>query len=158
MQKMREIHTHKKKRQHNEGTAAMSPSQKDDDGQEWKKVRRVSDHYVRPWDLWFGNRPVAVRLSEADIDAILADHHDAQQLRERVRVLEEALRKRGKCFHCQGTGKPNCVTCDDYQACRCRPGEGRYAERCWNCKGTGLNAWAAALLSPAAATKGGEGA
>lgn len=48
-------------------TDAMSPSQKDDDGQEWEAGTRLRFHYGIPQDL---------------LDELAADHRDARQFRE----------------------------------------------------------------------------
>jgi len=149
----------------------MNPSQKDDDGQEttmpvnleWTKV--WNNHYG--WELRCGRDSYRFALPPDIIDRILADRRDAQQLRERVqeleaerelelghahedwlhvnqdeweatkervRVLEEALRDRAYTLHVFAN-HPDAFPCP--------------REDCQEVD---------ALLSPAAATEGGEGA
>jgi hypothetical protein len=56
-----------------------------------------------------------------------------------VQRLRTALETLGRCSHCGGDGSPQCVTCDDYQWCHCKPGQGKYADKCWACEGTGIS-------------------
>ena len=57
----------------------------------------------------------------------------------KLETAVKALREIGWCSRCKGDGSPQRVTCDDYQYCRCNPGEGRYADKCWACGGTGIS-------------------
>ena len=63
------------------------------EGQEWEK--RFNEAGYDGFYCWIedGLGFVICEGDEDFIDRILADHRDAQQLRERVRVLEEALRE-----------------------------------------------------------------
>lgn len=92
------------------------------------------------WDVWERgdqeDREVARVYSEADAIAICDAHNS-----DASRVLEEAVRALqdvGRCIICKGDGSPQCVTCHDYQTCQCTQGYGRYADKCWACKGTGF--------------------
>lgn len=117
---------------------------------EWEYLDDGARMVRRDFDEKLGRKLVVASLRPRDaVDLLNQQARELSSLRETVGRYEVAIRAQGKCVHCQGTGKPNCVTCHNYQGCICKPGEGRYAEHCWNCKGSGLNKWAVeALTSP----------
>ncbi len=108
------------------------------------------------------NARVADQQTIADLRAELANaYRELHEISDFVATtddtiaeLRKALEKIGRCTRCGGDGSPQCVTCDDYQFCHCKPGHGRYADKCWACEGTGIsNKTAREALAAIAATE-----
>ena len=74
-----------------------------------------------------------------DVDKILVYLNALEQQASHAEALALALEALTRCPRCRGDGSPQCVTCDDYQYCNCKPGYGRLADKCWACKGTGIS-------------------
>ena len=84
-------------------------------------------------------------------DYLIAKAEDAEAA---AAGLLRALKVLHKCTRCQGDGSPQCVSCDDYQYCVCKPGKGKYADKCWACKGSGISSETARAVIADAESKG----
>lgn len=87
--------------------------------------------------VWWDDYDAAWLVCPVHFTVITSQPHQFSQqaldLEESVRALQDI----GRCTICKGDGSPQCVTCHDYQTCQCTPGYGKYADKCWACKGTG---------------------
>lgn len=80
-----------------------------------------------------------IPVEVTDDDIVLMDYiFEAAKATADAERYRAALVVLSRCSRCAGTGTPQHVTCDAYQFCVCKPGEGIYADKCWACEGTGI--------------------